>query len=217
MNGLQQVSQDEKKLDGEGCQLNCQTVSEPVKTRSNPVESDKTGPDWVAIRQDYLTTMEPAHIVAARHGVTTTALYQQSRRGRWQRAAGPAVEKAKKAVQTAINRTVAQAVHAAQPAVTEAIRQWQERSLAVAAKAMGHVENKLSGELEVEELKTLVAAADGADRIGRRGLGLDKGDTGSPDGTPVRVQLGIRLDLLGGADGLASIGPVLDVQAEQSG
>ena len=60
-------------------------------------------------------------------------------------------------------------------------------------------------------------SADGADKIGRRGLGLDRGDTGTPDGTPVRVQLGIRLDLLGGADGLATLGPVLDVSAEQAG
>jgi len=200
-----------------GCQESCQSVSEPVRTLSEQPETVSEGPDWTAIKRDYASSFEPARVVAARYGISPDSLYQRSKREGWQRAKSPAVIKAKQAVQRAISQTVAKAVQAAQPAVDKAVQEWQARSVRVAAKAFEHVEDKLSRSLDSDELKTVIQAADGADRIGRRGLGLDKGDSASPDGTPVRVQLGIRLDLLGGADGLATLGPVLDVSAEQAG
>ena len=189
----------------------------PVKRGINPALPIP----WDEIFRLYVEQCVPAKDVAKKYGIRPGLIYQHAHRKKWPTPANIVKVQASKAVQNAVKQRVARlatlAVPAVDKAVETAIREWQERSIKVASQAMGHVEQKLAGEVEVEELRTLVSAADGADKIGRRGLGLDRGDTGSPDGTPVRVQLGIRLDLLGGADGLATLGPVLDVQAEQAG
>lgn len=176
---------------------------------------------WDEIFRLYVEQCVPAKDIAKKYGIRPGLIYQHAHRKKWATPANTVKVQASKAVQNAVKQRVARlatlAVPAVDKAVETAIREWQERSVTVAGMAMEQAKGLLEQPLDPDGLRTVVAAVDGADKVGRRGLGLDRGDTGSTDGTPVRVQLGIRLDLLGGADGLASLGPVLDVQAEQSG
>lgn len=153
--------------------------------------------------------------IAAKHGITLGHLYKYAERNGWARVKPVAAAQARKSVQKAIAATVAKATQTAQPVIEAAVREWQERVLGAAKDALGQTERQLSVELEPEELKTVVATLDTADKVGRRALGLDREASGSGDTGTFRFALGVRLELISGPAAPDPVGPVIDVSSSE--
>lgn len=183
---------------------------QPVKKRAFPVRKDV---NWDAVKGEFLSIQFVPKEIAQRHGITLSHLYHTARRRGWERIAPNTAETVKKAAQRSIAQTVAKTVSRAQPAIEAAVREWQERVLGVAERAVVQTGQHLTAELDVDSLKTAVSALDVADRVGRRALGLDREATGSGETGQFRFALGVRLELISGPAAPDPVGPVIDVSS----
>jgi len=192
--------------DSQPVQLTENQPVSPVKHRGFAV---KKVVNWDAIKEDYTVKFLSVKEIEEKYGVKPMHLYQVSRRKGWQRVAGPVGQAARKAAKAVIDQAINRQIAHVRPAVEQAVKEWQDRTLSLAETARAKVGQHLSSELDVEELKTSVATLDTVDKVGRRTLGLDReaGDAGS-----ARVAVAVRLELLGlGESGLSVSPPVVDV------
>lgn len=151
---------------------------------------EKGSIDWGPIRKDWNGGVSVAEI-SEKYGLSESTIYSQAQRHRWPKrdllAKGrqapinaPAV--AAKAVEKAIESTVAQQVPAINAVVREKLAAWFEKVLATADRLHSQVDMMSGGRLEVEEIKSLASTLETIDRVSRRTFGLD-----SPAGSSVSV------------------------------
>ena len=151
---------------------------------------EKGSIDWGPIRKDWNGGVSVAEI-SEKYGLSQSTVYSQAQRHRWPRreilakgrsAPINAEAVASKAVEKAIETTVAQQVPAINAVVRQKLSKWFEKVLATADRLHSQVDMMSGGRLEVEEIKSLASTLETIDRVSRRTFGLD-----SPSGSPVSV------------------------------
>lgn len=190
--------------------------SPPAKRRHPDVQKGKRGfvpvdADWTGIRQDYCQKALSVKELAVKYGVNPHTIYKRSVREQWPIPKRVVKDRINRIAKLSVSQKVRETMQKVTPALEGAIREWQERTIGLAGVAREKVAEKLSGELEAEELKTVVSALDTADRVGRRSLGLDKESAGAPAGAGTILHM--RLELLGLAGSPLPTGPTVEIQA----
>lgn len=178
--------------------MQTETMEQTVDTAGTEGESqreqkgkrEKGSIDWGPIRKDWNGGVSVAEI-SEKYGLSQSTIYSQAQRHRWPRreilakgrvAPIKAEVVASKAVEKAIETTVAQQVPAINAVVREKLSAWFEKVLATADRLHSQVDMMSGGRLEVEEIKSLSSSLETIDRVSRRTFGLD-----SPAGSPVSV------------------------------
>lgn len=167
------------------------SVDTVATEKEAPRKREKGSIDWGPIRKDWNGGVSVAEI-SEKYGLSQSTIYSQSQRHRWPRreilakgrsAPINAEVVASKAVEKAIETTVAQQVPAINAAVREKLSKWFEKVLSTADRLHSQVDIMSGGRLEVEEIKSLASTLETIDRVSRRTFGLD-----SPSGAaPVSV------------------------------
>ena len=166
------------------------TATEAKEEREPRGKREKGSIDWGPIRKDWNGGVSVAEI-SEKYGLSQSTIYSQAQRHRWPRreilakgrvAPIKAEVVASKAVEKAIETTVAQQVPAINAVVREKLSAWFEKVLATADRLHSQVDMMSGGRLEVEEIKSLASSLETIDRVSRRTFGLD-----SPGQSPVSV------------------------------
>lgn len=191
------------------------TPSQPAKRRHPDVQKGKRGfvpvdADWTGIRQDYCQNALSVKELAVKYGVNPHTIYKRSVREQWPIPKRVVKDRINRIAKLSVSQKVRETMQKVTPALEQAVKEWQERTIGLAGVAREKVAEKLSGELEAEELKTVASTLDVVDRVGRRSLGLDKETSGS---SPVGAVLHMRLELLGLAGSPLPTGPTVEIQA----
>jgi hypothetical protein len=144
--------------------------------------------NWTEIRQKYEAGMSFDALSEA-YGVPYTTIAQRKCRQGW---LSPTARNATKTAATAIKRQIAAQVRSVQPAITQAIQEWTERTHEVAGKFIRKVSTKVEECEDPEDLQRLAGTLERADTVGRRALGLDKDTPSGPAVVNIAIGLAYR-------------------------
>lgn len=143
----------------------------------------RTPTDWNAVRLAYIHSAKSLAVIAKEFGLTADACEKRAEREEWTRLRREASESVSAAASAKIEAERAQA-----------LAEWNDADLTVAkslrgqvAKAIRFAQAEGQPALTPVQIRALVNAAEGVQRIGRLALGATTENTGlsSPDGGPI--------------------------------